>query len=261
LIRALIADDEPLARRALIRMLHGHDDVSIVAECGDGDAALEAIEALQPNLVFLDIRMPGPSGIDVAGELFRKFTGSIVFVTAHDSHALEALDLNALDYLLKPFTAERLAQALKRVRDRSGSSMSPEALDSLLKALRESEMPQRYLERIPANRNGRIRLVAVASIERIDAMGNYAQIHSRGECYEIRETLQSLEKKLDPARYVRIHRSMIVNLDFVQEVQTWFRGGHLVVMKDGTEARLSRYQTNAIEKLTGKVRHEASQKR
>lgn len=261
MIRALIADDEPLARRALVRMLHGHDDVSIVAECGDGDTALEAIETLQPNLVFLDIRMPGPSGIDVAGKLFRKFTGSIVFVTAHDSHALEALDLNALDYLLKPFTAERLAQALKRVRDRSGGSVSPEALESFLKTLREREMPQRYLERIPANRNGRIRLVAVASIERIDAMGNYAQIHSRGECYEIRETLQALERKLDLARFVRIHRSMIVNLDFVREVQTWFRGGHLVVMKDGTEARLSRYQTDAIEKLTGKVKHEAPQKR
>lgn len=258
MIRTVIADDEPLARRALVRMLRGHTDVKIVAECGDGDTALVAINELQPDLVFLDIRMPGPNGIDVAGQLFRKFTGSIVFVTAHDSHALVALDLNAIDYLLKPFTEERLAQALKRVRDRSGSAVSPEALDAFLKTLRERDTPPRYVERIPANKNGRIRLISVSSIERIEAMGNYAQIHCRGEHYEIRETLQSLEKKLDPARFVRIHRSMIVNLDFVREVQTWFRGGHQVLMKDGTEARLSRYQTDAIEKLTGKVRRETS---
>ncbi len=255
MIRALIADDEPLARRALVRMLRGHDDVKIVAECGDGDTVLAAIDALEPNLDFLDIRMPGPNGIDVARRLFRNFTGSIVFVTAHDNHALEALNLNALDYLLKPFTEERLAQALKRVRDRSGS-VSSEALESFFRTLREREARPRYVERIPANKNGRIRLVSVASMERIYAMGPYAQIHSRGERYEIRETLQSLESKLDPSRFVRIHRSMIVNLDFVREGQTWCRGGHQVVMKDGTEARLSRYQTEAVEKLTGKVRHD-----
>lgn len=148
----LIADDEPLAQRALVRMLRGHDDLSIVAECGEGDTTLAAIDELRPDLVFLDIRMPGLNGIDIASRLFRRFTGSIIFVTAHDSHALEALDLSAFDYLLKPFTAERLAQALKRVRDRSGTSFSPEAFESFLKNLREREALPKYLERIPANK-------------------------------------------------------------------------------------------------------------
>ena len=252
MIRILIADDEPLARRALVRMLREHDDVRVVAECGDGDTALAAIDQLQPNLVLLDIRMPGLDGLGVAGRLFRKFSGSVVFVTAHDSHALEAFDLNALDYLLKPFTSERLAQALERVRERTAHPISVEPLERLVAGIRENEVHPRYMERIPANKNGRIHLVGVAFIERIDAMGNYALIHTRSEHYEIRETLQSLEKKLDPARFVRIHRSMIINLDYVLEVQTWFRGGHQVLMKDGTEVRLSRYQTGAIKKLTGK---------
>ena len=252
MIRILIADDEPLARRALVRMLREHDDVRVVAECGDGDTALAAIDQFQPNLVFLDIRMPGLDGLGVAGRLFRKFSGSVVFVTAHDGHALAAFDLNALDYLLKPFTSERLSQALERVRERTAHPLSVEALERLVAGIRENEAQPRYLERIPANKNGRIHLVGVAFIERIDAMGNYALIHARKERYEIRETLQSLEKKLDPARFVRIHRSMIINLDYVVEVQTWFRGGHQVLMKDGTEVRLSRYQTDAIKKLTGR---------
>jgi two-component system LytT family response regulator len=215
---------------------------------------LAAIDQLQPDIVFLDIRMPGLNGLDVASRLFHKFSGSVVFVTAHDSHALEAFDLNALDYLLKPFTSERLAQALERVRVRTAHPLSVEALERLVAGIRERDAQPRYIERIPANKNGRIHLVGIALIERIDAMGNYALIHTRREQYEIRETLQSLEKKLDPARFVRIHRSMIINLDYVLEVQTWFRGGHQVLMKDGTEVRLSRYQTDAIKKLTGRQR-------
>lgn len=255
MIRTLIADDEPLARRALVRMLQQYDDVKIIAECADGDTALAAIEQLNPHLVFLDIRMPGLNGLNIAGKLFRTFNGSVVFVTAHDTHALEAFDLNALDYLRKPFTSERLAQTLQRVRERTSRSPSLEALESLMESIREREVRARYIARIPANRNGRIHLVGVPSIERIEAMGNYAQIYSGKAHYEIRETLASLEKKLDPAHFVRIHRSMIINLDYVSEVQTWFRGGHQVVLKDGTEVRLSRYQADAIEKLTGKHRN------
>ena len=254
MIRALIADDEPLARRALVRMLREHDDVSVIAECGDGDAALAAIDAMKPDLVFLDIRMPGLTGLDVAARLFRGFTGLVVFVTAHDRHALEAFDLNALDYLLKPFTPERLARALDRGRERVAHPVAFEKFERLMAGIQEREALPRYLERIPANRNGRISLVPARAIERIDAMGNYAKIHARGERYEIRETLQSLEQKLDPERFVRVHRSTIVNLDYVREIQTWFRGGHQIAMKDGTQVRLSRYQVEAVERLTGKRR-------
>lgn len=254
MIRALIVDDEPLARRALMRMLQEHRDVMIVGESGDGETALSQIQQTQPNLVFLDIRMPGKDGLQVAGELFRKFKGAVIFVTAYDRHALEAFNLNALDYLLKPFTPERLAQALERVRERVAHPMPTEDFERLLASLREREAQPRYLERIPANRNGRIHLIAVSAIERIDAMGNYAKIHSKNERYDIRDTLQSLESKLDPETFVRVHRSTIINMDYVREVQTWFRGGHQVLMKDGTQVRLSRYQTGAIEKLTGRRR-------
>ena len=254
MIRALIVDDEPLARRALARMLQTHSDVMIVGECSDGETALSHIEQLHPNLVFLDIRMPGQDGLSVAGELFRKFRGAVIFVTAYDRHALEAFNLNALDYLLKPFTQERLAQALERVRDRVAHPMPVEDIERLLASFREREAQPRYVERIPANRNGRIHLIPVSAIERIDAMGNYAKIHSKDERYDIRDTLQSLESKLDPETFVRVHRSTIINMDYVREVQTWFRGGHQILMKDGTQVRLSRYQTSAIEKLTGRRR-------
>jgi two-component system, LytTR family, response regulator len=146
-MRILIADDEPLARRALVRMLRDHDDVEVVAECGEGDAALTAIDQLQPDLIFLDIRMPGLNGLGVASRLFRKFSRSVVFVTAHDSHALEAFDLNALDYLLKPFTSERLAQALERVRERTTHPLSVEALERVVAGIREREAQPRYMER------------------------------------------------------------------------------------------------------------------
>ena len=254
MIRALIVDDEPLARRALVRMLQKHRDVMIAGESSDGETALADIERMQPNLVFLDIRMPGQDGLFVAGELFRKFRGAVIFVTAYDRHALEAFNLNALDYLLKPFTHERLAQALERVRERVARPMPVEDIERLLASFRERDTLPRYVERIPANRNGRIHLIPVSAIERIDAMGNYAKIHSRNERYDIRDTLQSLESKLDPEIFVRVHRSTIINMDYVREVQTWFRGGHQVLMKDGTQVRLSRYQTSAIEKLTGRRR-------
>lgn len=254
MIRALIVDDEPLARRALVRMLQKHCDVMIVGESSDGETALADIQRMQPNLVFLDIRMPGRDGLFVAGELFRKFRGAVIFVTAYDRHALEAFNLNALDYLLKPFTHERLAQALERIRERVTHPMPVEDIERLLASVRDREALPRYLERIPANRNGRIHLLPVSAVGRIDAMGNYAKIHSKNERYDIRDTLQSLESKLDPETFVRVHRSTIINMDYVREVQTWFRGGHQVLMKDGTQVRLSRYQTSAIEKLTGRRR-------
>jgi len=254
MIRALIVDDEPLARRALARMLQTHRDVMIAGECGDGETALAHIEQMHPDLVFLDIRMPGQDGLAVAGGLFSRFKGAVIFVTAYDRHALEAFDLKALDYLLKPFSGERLAQALERVRDRVAHPLPVADLERLLAGFREREAQPRYVERVPANRNGRIRLIPASVIERIEAMGNYAQIHSKEERYDIRDTLQSLESKLDPDKFVRVHRSTIINMDYVREVQTWFRGGHQILMKDGSQVRLSRYQTGAIEKLTGRRR-------
>lgn len=257
MIRALIADDETLARRALVRMLRNHKDVLVVSECGDGDTALAEVERMQPDLVFLDIRMPGQTGLSVADSLFRRFRGSVIFVTAHDEHALEAFDLNVVDYLLKPFTRERLAQALERARERSVHTMSVGKAERVVADGSERQARLRYIDRIPANHSGRIHLVPTVAIERIDAMGNYARIHARGQRYEIRETLQALERKLNPESFLRVHRSTIINIDFVDEVHTWLHGSHQIFMKDGSRVRLSRYQSAAVERLTGKRRKRA----
>ena len=253
MIRALIVDDESLARRALRRLLRTHADIDIVGEAADGDAALLEAGKLKPAQVFLDIQMPAMNGLELAAELVRQHRLAIIFVTAHDNYALQAFEIHATDYLLKPFTAERLDTALQRARERIHAAADVGAVERLIAEMRKQATQPRYLDRIPAAQSGRIRLIPVASVQRIDAMGNYAKLHTSEASFEIRETLQSLSEKLDPACFVRVHRSTIVNLDFVREVKTWFRGGHLIVMKDGSQVRLSRYQTEAVQRLTGKA--------
>jgi two-component system, LytTR family, response regulator len=254
MIRTLIVDDEPLARRALIRLLKLHRDVEVVGECGDGESAIAASKSFRPDLLFLDIRMPEKDGFQVVAGLAEDAGPAVVFVTAYDQHAIQAFDVHAVDYLLKPFSEERLAKALDRVRERANRSIDNSAVQVLLAEIRKRDEQPLFLQRIPVTHNGRIHLLATSEIDRIEAMGNYARLHTRKTSFELRETLQNMEKKLDPSKFVRIHRSTIINLDSVQEIQAWFRGGHLVVMKDGTELRLSRYQREAVEKLTGKSR-------
>jgi two-component system LytT family response regulator len=253
MIRALIVDDEPLARRALIRLLRAHKDIEVVGECGDGESALLATHTQHPDLLFLDIRMPEKDGFQVVAALPSGRAPAVVFVTAYDQHALQAFEVHAVDYLLKPFSEARLGKALDRVRERTNRTVDPNTFQLLLAELRRTIEPS-FLSHIPVTQNGRIRLLPVNEIERIEALGNYARLQTRKSSFEIRETLQGLEQKLDPAKFIRIHRSTIINIDFVQEVQPWFRNGHLVIMKDGSELRLSRYQHDAIEKLTGRLR-------
>jgi two-component system, LytTR family, response regulator len=252
MIRALIIDDEPLARKALSRLLKLESDIEIAGECDDGENALMLIRRLRPDLLFLDVRMPELDGFEVVEALDVADMPAIVFVTAYDQHALRAFEVHAVDYLLKPFSKERLAKALIRVRERIGHDIDADTLREMLNELRRQEAQRKHLQRIPVTLGGRIHLLSTTEIERIEALGNYAQLISGDRRFEVRETLLSLEKKLDPTRFVRIHRSTIVNLDFVKEVQSWFKGGHLVIMKDGSELRLSRYQRGAIEVLTGK---------
>jgi two-component system, LytTR family, response regulator len=252
MIRTLIVDDEPLARKALSRLLKLEVGIEIVGECGDGETALMLVRRLRPDLMFLDIRMPELDGFQVVEALGAADAPAIVFVTAYDQHALRAFEVHAVDYLLKPFSKERLSKALDRARDRIGRDPDIGALREMLAEMRRQEDQRKYVQRIPVTLRGRIHLLPIGEIERIEAMGNYAQLITGKQHFEVRETLLSLEKKLDPARFVRIHRSTIVNLDFVKEVQSWFKGGHLVIMKDGSELRLSRYQREAIETLTGK---------
>jgi two-component system LytT family response regulator len=252
MIRALIVDDEPLARRALSRLLRLEGDVEVVGECGDGETALALVQRLRPNLLFLDVRMPERDGFEVVEALGVADAPAVVFVTAYDQHALRAFEVHAVDYLLKPFSKDRLKMALDQVRQRVDRAFDAKSLKEMLAEMRRQETQRKYLQRVPVALGGRIHLLPTAEIECIEAMGNYARLITRKQRFEIRETLSSLEKKLDPNRFVRIHRSTIVNLDCVKEIQSWFKGGHLVIMKNGSELRLSRYQREAIEALTGK---------
>ena len=250
-LRALVVDDEPLARTALVRLLKRERDIQLVGQCGDGESAVETIRSAQPNIVFLDIQMPEMDGFQVVETIGVEKMPVTVFVTAFDRYAIRAFDANAVDYLLKPFEPERFARALARARDRCLGRQDGESAERLF-ALLNSRMQSDYAQRIAVAVGGRIVFVAVNEIDWIEAEGNYARLHAARKVYDVRETLQSLMEKLDPREFVRIHRSTIVNVQRIREVQPWFRGGHIVLLESGEQLRMSRYQRDAVERLLGK---------
>jgi two-component system LytT family response regulator len=247
-IRALIVDDEQLARRTVRRLLGEHPDVEVIGECADGAAAVTTILEQQPDLVFLDVQMPEMSGFDVIRHVGVDGMPATVFVTAYDEYAVSAFDANAVDYLLKPIARQRFDRALARVRHDIAGQFSLEKLRSLLAGL-QSAAAGDYLERIPVAEDGRIVFVNADDVTWIGASGNYAQLHAGGRTLEVRETLTSLEAKLDPRHFARIHRSTIVNVRRVKEVQPWFHGHHVVILQTGERLRLSRYQRAAAKRL------------
>lgn len=250
-IRTLIVDDMPPARRRLRRHLEQVQDFEIVGECGDGASAIETIRSLRPDLVFLDVQMPEIDGFGVIAALEPAQRPAILFVTAHDEHALRAFEVHALDYLLKPFDAERFESALQRARDllrgRSGGGIDPR-LDALLAQLRPQE---RWLRRVAVKTRGRTRVVSVDDIDWIGAEGNYLCLHVGDEQHLIRETMNAFEQQLDPQCFVRIHRSTIVNLDRVRELTPLFNADQCVLLKDGTELTLSRSYHDRVKALLG----------
>ena len=236
-LRALIADDEIVARRRIRRLLTGENDVVITAECADGVAVVKAIERERPDLVFLDIQMPELDGFGVLRRIDPRELPSIIFVTAFDRYALRAFDVHAIDYLLKPFTRERFRLALERARDRILRRSSDPGLASLAEALRN---PLRYLTRVAVRTPSRIVLVDLADVDWIEAADNYVRLHSRGREYLLRETLASLEQQLDPQRFARIHRSAIVQIDRIAELHPAKHGDMDVVLKTGEILTMSR---------------------
>jgi two-component system, LytTR family, response regulator len=218
-MRALIVDDEPLARLAMRQALAEHADVEIVGECGDGEAALTAIPRLDPELVFIDIEMPGMGGLAVAEQLDAR-DRLVVFVTAHPQHALHAFELDAMDYLLKPLDQTRVDRVLERVRAVRGRSPYP--------------------ERLCVRDGARAIVVRTEHVDWIAADGNYVTIHAGTRAFSHRAALASLEARLDPARFIRIQRGTLVNLDRVAEIQRGDFGGARVVLHDGTTLTVSR---------------------
>jgi two-component system LytT family response regulator len=247
-LRVLIADDEPLARARIRRLLGSEKDVELVGECGDGVAAAEAVRKLRPDLVLLDINMPELDGFDVLSAIDGDAPPAIVFVTAYHEHAVRAFEAEALDYLLKPVSAARLHRTLQRARTQIRGTGLDRKIEAILKDLRPAHSA---LDRIAIRNKGTVTFVRVADITHIEAAGNYARVHGGKSSHLIRQTLADLETKLDAKHFVRIHRSTLVNVEYVRELRPWFGGDYIVVMTDGTELTLSRTHRARVSEILG----------
>ena len=238
-LRILIVDDEQPARLKVRRHLEGRPEVGAVAEAADGLAAVEAIRRDQPDLVFLDIQMPALNGFEVIEAVGAEAMPKVVFVTAFDDYAIRAFDVSALDYLLKPYSDERFDAAFARAIERLGPHMAADRA-----ALVRLQAGERFggdrLRRLVVGDRGRLELVPVAKVTHLTAAGNYVEVHAEGQCHLVRATLAGLERRLDADRFVRIHRSTIVNLDHVKVLQADLGGDYEVLLRDGTALRLSR---------------------
>jgi two-component system LytT family response regulator len=246
-MRTLIVDDEAPARNRLKRLLAGLEDVQVVGEARDGIQAVEMIEHLSPDLVLLDIQMPGLDGFGVIQAL--EDPPAIIFVTAYDEFAIRAFEVHALDYLLKPFSQDRLEKAIHRAQEAlAGDQDIAAQLGPLLESLTTEG---RFLTRLAVYDRDRIRVLDADEVDWIGIEGEQVMVHVGDQVYPIRRTLAELEARLDPKRFFRAHRSAIVNLDRVQEVIPWFKGGHILRLTTGAEVDLSRAQARALRKILG----------
>jgi two-component system LytT family response regulator len=241
-LRTIVADDEPIARARMVALLRDEADVDIVGECASGGEAQRAIAATTPDLVFLDIQMPELDGLTLARTLQSNDAPVVVFVTAYDEYALSAFEVHALDYLLKPFSAERLRAALVHARAhvarRRADAGSP---------------PERAArDRLMIKSGGRIHVIRTADIDWCEAAGNYVGLHVGAQCHLVRDTMAHLEASLDRRQFVRVHRSAIVNVDRVREMQPSFGGEYVIVLRDGTRLTLSRGYRDTIQARLGK---------
>lgn len=264
-IRVLIVDDEPLARERLRRLLAHEADLLVVAEAGDGDAAVAAVRRHLPELLFLDVQMPAKDGFSVVEALTNEGFEPmpvVVFVTAYDEHALRAFEAQALDYLVKPFDDDRFAALLDRVRRRVRQERMSAAGDRLRQLLDEGtdDAPMAAmasvdtdgpLERLVLRVANRSRIVKAAEVEWIGADGVYSRVHVAQTSYLLRMPLHAMESRLDPRRFVRIHRSAIVNLDYVREVHEIERGEFAIILVNGTRLKLSRSRRAQFEAMLG----------
>lgn len=267
-LHVLIADDELLGRQRLEDLLRGERNVEVVGSVDSGPAAIAAIRSLRPDLVFLDVQMPGATGIEVVRAVGVDQMPPTIFVTAFDRHAVEAFDLAAADYLVKPFDDERFEQAFRRARRLIELRAVDRLRDQLLAVLQQpavapaarpastDDAPRRdgaspYLERIAVEMRGKLRVIPVSSIDFITASGPYAELHVEGRRHLLRETMQALEERLDPSRFFRIHRSAIVRIDLVDSLLRGAGGDYEVQLKDGTRLRVSRSRREALERRLG----------
>ncbi len=251
-IRTAIVDDEPLARRRIRNLLKEASDVEVIVECANGKEAIESLDESPPDLLFLDIQMPEIDGFDVLQTIGVGRVPAVIFVTAYDQFALRAFEAHALDYLLKPFDDERFGAALGRARERIRQQQGSD-LDRRLQALLENVRGDHgYLRRLVVPSGHRSIFVRTEHVDWIEAERNYIRLHAGGKAYLMRENLTRIASALDPAKFCRIHRSTIVNIDRIQSVESLLHGEYLVVLQDGTKLASGRSYRSSLNAIMGK---------
>lgn len=253
-IKALIADDERLGRDLIKHMLKTNPDVVIIEECNNGTDALSKIQTLSPDLVFLDIKMPGINGVEIVNRLEESQRPIVVFTTAHDDYAISAFDQNAVDYLLKPFDQERFDRTLDRVRQQlkhKGDSELANKIQHLLASSPSPETKTEPIDRITIKESNRVFFLSPNEIDYFEASGNYVAIHVGDKTHLVYDSLSNMESKLDAKRFVRAHRSTIINIQAIKELRTHFNGEYVVILKNGTRLKISRSYREKVKPILG----------
>jgi two-component system, LytTR family, response regulator len=251
-IRAVIADDEALARKFIRRMLKDDPNVEIVGECGNGKEAVAMIRKQNPDLVFLDVQMPEMDGFAVLESIGVERLPEIIFATAYEQYAIRAFELHALDYLLKPFDQARFKDAIKHAKERFRSERQNEGRTQISALLESIKNKSQYLDRLMIKASGRITFLSTDEINWIEADDKYVHLHTGKISPMVRQTLSAMETQLDPRKFRRIHRSAIVNVERIKELQPLFSGEHSILLQDGTKLTLSRNYKDKLFELLGK---------
>jgi len=246
-------DDEPLARERLASLLSAEQDIEVVAQCRDGEEAVAALEQHTPDLVFLDVQMPGLNGFEVLEAVGPEKMPLVVFVTAYDQHALRAFQVRALDYLLKPFDRDRFKDALQRARAHIQRDETGDLGRRLLALVKDLRRDQPKTDRLVVKSGGRLFFLRTDEIDWVEAAGNYVRLHVGSASHLLRETMNAIEGRLDPEKFFRIHRSRMVNMERIQEMQPWLNGEYAVLLRTGTRLTLSRGYREKLQDRLGRI--------
>jgi two-component system LytT family response regulator len=251
-IRTMVVDDEPMARERLLALLGQEKDIEIIGECADGSQAISAIQQQQPDLVFLDVQMPACDGFRVIEDVGPERMPAVVLVTAYDEYALKAFEVHAIDYLLKPFGRDRFQQSLQHARAHVERRRAGDLGRRLMALVQDVKPEPQRMDRLVVKSGGRVFFLRTDDLDWVEAAGNYVRLHLTSESHLFRETMNNMEARLDGQRFVRIHRSRIVNADRIKELQPWFNGEYVVVLDNGTRLTLSRGYRERLQDRLGK---------
>ena len=248
-IRCLVVDDEPLGRDRIVSLLRAIPDAEVVGECENGAAAIQAIGEQAPDLLFLDVQMPEVDGFGVLASIPMPIAPAVIFVTGYDQYAMKAFEVHAQDYLLKPYDPDRFYMAYQHAAARIRADRSSDTNARLMAMLEDMEGRRPRRTRVPIRTAGRVFFLPVEEIDWLEAADNYVRIHASGEVHVVRQTLQRMEETLPPGSFVRIHRSAIVNVGRIREIQPWFGGEYVVLLREGTKLHTSRRYRAKLEEL------------